>query len=253
MDNICELFDELLVLIIEHLSDHDKVKFMTTCSRLYHFIDKVNYENIYDYNKIYHLEFTKRFKRIRFHAVNESIPSIITDLTLDEEFSGSLENCKFPRLTYIKLSQNQYDTNKNYIPLNTETDIQKPFGKFRLIKFDILKLLSNNYYLFSGTDWSPCDWSPCDLYPSKSIIASTITSIRSHIILDNQLEFPKPEVQENFRPIFSTESNNNKSVDNSQSRINKSLSQKKLDKFYYQKKIVPNNNKRPKNIMKYRR
>ncbi len=251
MDNICELFDEILPLIIEYLSDHDKVKFMTTCSRLYYFIDKVYYENIYDYNKIYHLEFTERFKRIRFCAINESIPSVITDLTLDREFTGSLENCKFPRLTYIKLSQSQYDTNKNYIPSNIEIDIPNPFKNFHFTEFDMSKLFDDSYYIFSGTYRGSSSW-----YSTKTILRSrNFLSYYWNLDIVNydRLESPEPESQENFRPIFPTESNNNKPVNKSQPQIKKSRSQKKFDKFYYQKKIVSNNNKRPKSFMKYRR
>lgn len=239
MDNICELFDELFLLIIEHLSDHDKVKFMTTCSRLYYFIDKVYYENIYDYKKIYHLGFVEKFKRIRFHAVDKSIPSVITDLTLDGQFTGSLENCDFPRLTYIKLSQSQYDTNKNYISSNIEIDIPNPFKNF-LIKFDMEKLFDrNNYYYYSGTYWGHNSW-----YINRSIVEPTMESIWSRLypynsgyldIVKYLPESPEPEIQDNFRPIFSTDTNNNKPDNKPQ--INKSRSQKNSTNFIIRKRL----------------
>ncbi|AKI79899.1 hypothetical protein [Niemeyer virus] len=123
MDNINCLFSELLVIIINLLSDLDKIKFMTTCSRLYYFIDKIHYINIYDYNKICHLNFIDRFKRIRFHAVNsDSIPSIVTDLILDNNFTGSLKTCNLSKLLYIKLNFHQYKKNRNYISSNVKID-----------------------------------------------------------------------------------------------------------------------------------
>ncbi|AKI79900.1 putative F-box protein [Niemeyer virus] len=105
--NLCDLFDELIIGIIDKLSDRDKIKFMITCSRFYYFIDKTKYFDIYDYNKISHLTFIEKFRNIKFYAVNDEIPSNTTHLILSNEYIGSLKN-PLPNLKYIKLTNYQY-------------------------------------------------------------------------------------------------------------------------------------------------
>lgn len=114
---------------------------MITCSRLYYFIDKIHYHNVYDYNKISHLSFVDKFKKIRFHAVNaRSIPLIVTDLVLDNNFTGSLKTCNLSKLLHIKLNFHQYKKNRNYILPNVKIDCSNSIS-VSPIRNKILKLV----------------------------------------------------------------------------------------------------------------
>ncbi|AAV50439.1 putative F-box protein [Acanthamoeba castellanii mimivirus] len=125
MENICELFDDVILEIMNLLSDTDKINFMFCCSRFYYFIDLVYYNDIYDYYKIQNVSFINKFKKIRYLAVTDTIPSVITHLELDKSFVGSLENCQLPKLSCLKLTQLQYDSFKIYISPAVKIDILK--------------------------------------------------------------------------------------------------------------------------------
>ncbi|AKI79897.1 hypothetical protein QJ850_gp802 [Acanthamoeba polyphaga mimivirus] len=131
------------------LSDIDKMNLMFCCSRFYYFIDLVYYNDIYDYYKVQNLSFVDKFKKIRYLAINDSIPSVITHLELDKSFVGSLKNCQLPRLSHIKLTQSQYNSFKEYISLTVEIDYSRPPTYFKYIGWDI-ETYSNPNVIFPG-------------------------------------------------------------------------------------------------------
>lgn len=146
MENICDLFDDVILEIMNLLSDTDKINFMYSCSRFYYFIDLVYYNDIYDYYKIQNISFIDKFKKIRYLAVTDSIPSVVTHLELDKSFMGSLENCQLPKLSCLKLTQSQYDSFKMYISPTVEIYyIKEPtYLKYANYSWDI-ETYSNPY------------------------------------------------------------------------------------------------------------
>ncbi|AHA45704.1 hypothetical protein HIRU_S798 [Hirudovirus strain Sangsue] len=263
MDNINCLFNELLVIIIDFLSDHDKIKFITTCSRLYWFIDKIHYNSVYDYNKISHLSFVDKFKRIRFHAVNAgSIPSIVTDLVLDNNFTDSLKTCNLSKLLRIKLNFHQYKKNRNYILSNVKIDCSnsitisqiryktlKPTRLFSLIEpFSLLRpsILSDPFPIrriqIKGYDRDTNYGIPVHTPPEEILedFGKHLEDIDLLITKDYKKFFPIKKSRPAYIPIVSRNSESSR-----QSNLNSPNDSVKLNEFNKSNKSTKTN---PNNI-----
>lgn len=114
--NICDLYDDVIINIMEFLSDKDKINLLFLNKRILELMDKIHYNDFYQYDKIKHLSFYHRFKKISYIAINDNIPDEVTHLTLtgifiDTDHTGSkLQSMKkLQCITMMKMSQfNKY-------------------------------------------------------------------------------------------------------------------------------------------------
>ena len=109
MENICDLYIDAIPYILEFLSDNEKICLFFICRFMMFFLDKVQYTNIYEYQKIFHLPFYRKFQQIKFLAVTNDIPKEITHLILDESFTGSYEKLsELTKLLHVEFDKKHY-------------------------------------------------------------------------------------------------------------------------------------------------
>lgn len=107
MSVLSVLESHVILRMTEFLSDHEKIKFMSTCKSLYEFRCHVTYNNFYMYNTINHLDFVNKFKRlvhlnifnenpknygpvIIIKSIKDVIPSNTTCIIFDDDFDEDI-------------------------------------------------------------------------------------------------------------------------------------------------------------------
>nr|URM61965.1 F-box and FNIP repeat domain containing protein [Mimivirus sp.] len=55
---------DVIICMLDHLKDHDKMSFMMTCKEYYDLRSNINYTNLYEYDFIKKLPIINRFKRL---------------------------------------------------------------------------------------------------------------------------------------------------------------------------------------------
>ncbi|BCS82824.1 F-box and FNIP repeat-containing protein [Cotonvirus japonicus] len=120
METIIDILNhDVLLLIFDFLKDYDKVSFTMVNRYMKQYIMYIIYTDLHEYERIRHLPFKKNFRRLSFRpSYDIIIPSIITDLIIDEDFIGSLENIIPPSVKKLTIEHNIYVKNKSFIPSN---------------------------------------------------------------------------------------------------------------------------------------
>ncbi|AQN68750.1 hypothetical protein [Saudi moumouvirus] len=76
------LNDDIIMYIMNYLSDRDKIIFGSINRHMRFFLDKLYYTEPHHYEVIKNLNYLTRFKRIIYKFDNKPIPVIITDLII---------------------------------------------------------------------------------------------------------------------------------------------------------------------------
>ncbi|QGR54356.1 f-box repeat-containing protein [Moumouvirus maliensis] len=80
--NLSILNDDIIMYIMNYLSDRDKIIFGSINRYMRFFLDKLYYTELRDYEVIKKLHYLERFKRIIYKFKNKPIPNIVTDLII---------------------------------------------------------------------------------------------------------------------------------------------------------------------------
>ncbi|AEX62162.1 putative F-box and FNIP repeat-containing protein [Megavirus vitis] len=94
------LNDDIIMNIMNYLSDRDKIIFASINHNMRFFLDKSYYTELYNYEHVKKLDYVERFKRVSYklsNGSNKSIPKIVTDLIIK---CGHYNNLVIP--THIK-------------------------------------------------------------------------------------------------------------------------------------------------------
>nr|AEX62220.1 putative F-box and FNIP repeat-containing protein [Moumouvirus Monve] len=113
--------DDIIMYIMNYLSDRDKIIFSSVNRFMRFFLDKLYYTEPHHYDVIKKLHYLERFKRIIYRFDNKSIPSIITDLIIK---CSNIKNLVIPQhiiqITVCRCLYNKIDCNQIKIILDNK-------------------------------------------------------------------------------------------------------------------------------------
>nr|WBF71203.1 putative DNA-directed RNA polymerase subunit 1 inactive-like protein [Megavirus caiporensis] len=106
---------DVLLLIFDYLPDGDKISFAITNKYMSQYINCLIYTDLHQYELIRFLPFKNHFRRLSFRPRYDIIPPVITDLIIDKNFVGSLQNVIPASVKNLQIDFDIYDKNKNFI------------------------------------------------------------------------------------------------------------------------------------------
>lgn len=106
---------DVLLLIFDLLPDRDKIGFAMTNKYMAQYINCLIYTDLHQYELIRFLPFKNHFRRLSFRPRYDIIPPIITDLIIDKNFVGSLQNVIPNSVKNLQIDPNIYFRNRVYI------------------------------------------------------------------------------------------------------------------------------------------
>ncbi|QTF49327.1 FNIP repeat-containing protein [Acanthamoeba polyphaga mimivirus] len=203
--NIVEILcTDVIVYMMDYLSDIDKINFLKTCSSFYNHRFCVKFNDFHSFDKIRDLDYSENFKRIVFtktknnvksFTLNNSydripidakhlvigklfklslkniIPRGITHLTIEEEYGSEINPGEIPdTVTYLNIKSRNILVKKGAIP-DSVTHLY--FGSDYLSKDIIPK---NVVYLRFG-DFSECEIGQ-RLVETRQVNGITVTTTR---------------------------------------------------------------------------
>ncbi|AKI80021.1 putative F-box and FNIP repeat-containing protein [Acanthamoeba polyphaga mimivirus] len=127
------LESHVILHIIEFLSDHEKIKFMSTCKSLYEFRCHITYNNFYVYDTINHLGFVNKFKKlihlsifdespknygptIIVKSIKDIIPPNTTCIIFDDDFDEDITDFIPEGIKYVVFGFSFNQSIRNILP-----------------------------------------------------------------------------------------------------------------------------------------
>lgn len=106
---------DVLLLIFDLLPDRDKIGFAMTNKYMTNYINYVIYTDLHQYERVRFLPFRNHFRRLSFRPRYDIIPPVITDLIIDKNFVGSLQNAIPNSVKILQIDHKIYFRNRVYI------------------------------------------------------------------------------------------------------------------------------------------
>nr|URM62508.1 DNA directed RNA polymerase subunit 1 [Mimivirus sp.] len=129
---------DVLLLIFDLLPDRDKIGFAMTNKYMAQYINCLIYTDLHQYERVRFLPFRNHFRRLSFRPRYDIIPPVITDLIIDQNFVGSLQNAIPNSVKKLQIDHNIYYKNKIYIRKDIKIFLRlNTYGKRIHIKEDV--------------------------------------------------------------------------------------------------------------------